>query len=396
MTASAFKKIHVGPVIAAIPFAFFAFSAGGQDLLPDQVHTLDSALEAYLADEGEDLDACFEEFPELTNKGLGLPMQSGEAQNPLVEPRRVVLALDASGSMAATVAGETKMAAARDAAQSFLATLPDDVEVGLVVFGHQGTNQQGGRAESCQGVETLSALDDSDREGIAQALSEVEATGWTPLAAAIAEAGANFISTEVPGEQVVYVISDGEETCDGDPVAAARNLAESDVRAVVNIIGFDLPQAERDGLMAVAQAGNGVFFEAATGDDLRNQLANVRTDLANMGALARTTLATGGGQARNTLATEGMLSRAYLCLGASSAREFLGVARWVRENDADPALITQMTDALNERHERYNARYNDIATEARSLMDDANTILQDDLDRAQQEFNSLSSDSGDE
>ena len=38
-----------------------------------------------------------------------------------------------------------------------------------------------------------------------------------------------------PGEQVIYVVSDGEETCGGDPVAVARRINSGRTRAVVNV-----------------------------------------------------------------------------------------------------------------------------------------------------------------
>ena len=39
---------------------------------------------------------------------------------------------------------------------------------------------------------------------------------------------------------IVYIVSDGVETCDGDPVAAAKLLQADNIQAQVNIIGFDV------------------------------------------------------------------------------------------------------------------------------------------------------------
>jgi len=39
-------------------------------------------------------------------------------------------------------------------------------------------------------------------------------------------------------KNVVYVVSDGIETCGGDPVKAAEELHTSNIKAVVNISGL--------------------------------------------------------------------------------------------------------------------------------------------------------------
>jgi len=61
--------------------------------------------------------------------------------------------------------------------------------------------------------------------------------------------------------QAVYVVSDGNDTCDGDPIAAARALHGGETAAVVNVIGFDWAAADRAELMAVAKAGGGMFSD---------------------------------------------------------------------------------------------------------------------------------------
>ena len=111
--------------------------------------------------------------------------------------------------------------------------------------------------------------------GIERAVDGLDATGWTPLAAAITRAGSLFEPSEAAGGQVVWVISDGEETCGGDQVAAARALHEGGTRAVVNIVGCDLPAKDRAALEAVADAGGGGFTEVAAGEDFARVLARV-------------------------------------------------------------------------------------------------------------------------
>lgn len=342
----------------------------------------------YITERGEDLSACLEELPELRDQGLGLGMSEGEEQGAASVPiSRVVLALDASGSMAGRIGGQTKMDIARDAATDFVSHLDEDIELGLVLFGHTGTNQQSGRADSCRGVELTQAIQSGDRSALTRELKSVSATGWTPLAAAIEQAGESFQPSEVPGEQVVYIISDGEETCHGDPVEAARQLSESDVRAVVNIIGFDLPSDERDALRAVAEAGNGVFLEAANARELQSRLSDAaKNRLANLGGLSRTQLNTDGGQAENALSTSGMLARSKLCLEAATGRERLGLAGWALEQGLNSDATSALREQLDDRADSYQSQLAELEAEAERRRAAADDVLQGDLDRTTDAF----------
>ena len=60
-------------------------------------------------------------------------------------------------------------------------------------------------------------------------------------------------------ENIIYVVSDGIETCGGDPVKAAQAAAISGYRAIVNIIGFDVDNAGQRALKKVAKAGGGKY-----------------------------------------------------------------------------------------------------------------------------------------
>jgi len=172
---------------------------------------------------------------------------------------RVVIAVDASGSMAGRAGGEVKMEAARRAARRFLETLPTAVEVGLVVFGHRGNPRDAGRAASCAAAEAVVPLSPAGRAAALSAVDGLRPVGWTPLAAAMRAAAAQFRPAEVSGEQLLLVISDGIETCGGNPAVVAREISEGPTRAAVDIIGFDIPGRDREAMGEVARAARGSF-----------------------------------------------------------------------------------------------------------------------------------------
>lgn len=300
------------------------------------------------ATRGSDLDACLRQEADLRRPGQERIERAGEGRP--VQTRRLVLAVDNSGSMTAKIGAQTKIEAARQAALAFLAQVPSEVEVGLLVFGHKGTNQEAGKSESCRAVETLYEVAPAKRDEIARAVERMTATGWTPLAAALERLASLFKPSEVAGEQVVWVVSDGVETCGGDPVAAARALNEGGAKVVVNIIGFDVPARERGALEAVAKAGGGVFKEARTGRDLERVLAEGRELRGRLMAEARASSAT----ALNSMRTNMAVNRMNACLRQRMLQESqrLRLRTLAKTDPAVVAAAEEATRLLDERHDK--------------------------------------------
>lgn len=185
----------------------------------------------------------------------------------------VIFVLDSSGSMAGRLGNETKMDVAKSEALSFLGAMQEDVPAGLVVYGHAGDNTEEGKPLSCETIE-WDLEPGEDRALLGNAIQDVQATGWTPIAATL-----GFLKDELKDDgdedatPVIYVVSDGEETCGGDPVAAAKALHTSGLQTVVNVIGFDVDAETRDQLEAISEAGGGKFYLADDARALREQLA---------------------------------------------------------------------------------------------------------------------------
>ena len=186
---------------------------------------------------------------------------------------RVAIAIDGSGSMAGRVGSRSKLELARTATLSFIDSLPPGVPASLAVFGQQDNNNQAGKAKSCKAVDLLAPMS-TDLARLRNGVAGVRAVGWTPLAVGLTAARDQLSSSSVPGEQVIYVVSDGIETCGGDPVSIARDINRGRTRAVVHIIGFGLPQGEAAALQAVAGAGGGRFVNVTDDDGFDRELAD--------------------------------------------------------------------------------------------------------------------------
>ncbi len=191
---------------------------------------------------------------------------------------RVAIAVDGSGSMAGRVGSRSKLELAREATKSFIDGLPEGVPASLTVFGQRGNDSEAGKAVSCGGIDILAPMS-ADKANLKAAAGRVQAVGWTPLAAGLLAAQRQLSASSISGEQVIYVVSDGIETCGGDPVAVAREINRGSTRAVVNIIGFGLPTGEAAALQSVAGAGGGRFINVDDDTSYERAMAGFREQM---------------------------------------------------------------------------------------------------------------------
>lgn len=173
--------------------------------------------------------------------------------------------LDSSGSMNIASDGTTRMELAKDAIADFIELLPANSTVSLRVYGQEGTGDDKDKELSCSSTALL-YNGKIDNENFSEALDKVEPAGWTPIASTLQAAEEDI--PENASNAIVYVVSDGIETCDGDPVKAAEDLTSKGVQPIINIIGFQVDDEAQDLLEKVAEAGRGEFTYAGSKQDL--------------------------------------------------------------------------------------------------------------------------------
>ncbi|MGB0088016.1 MAG: VWA domain-containing protein, partial [Planifilum fulgidum] len=138
--------------------------------------------------------------------------------------KNIVILIDSSGSMAGKVSGNTKMEEAKKAVKEFAGSLEGDIRIAIRAYGHKGTNREKDKKLSCASTEELYPLSAYQKERFNQVIDSLKPSGWTPLAAAIRGAGEDLASAHPEDENIVYVVSDGIESCGGDPVKEAKAL----------------------------------------------------------------------------------------------------------------------------------------------------------------------------
>lgn len=183
---------------------------------------------------------------------------------------KAIILLDASSSMLLQAEGRLKMDIAKDAVKSFAQTIGQLSEVSLVVYGHKGSESDADKGASCSGVEEVYPMGKYSKKEFHEAVDSFESKGWTPLAGAIQKAAE--MSSSYEGGTTIYIVSDGAETCDGDPIQASKELVAKNSINTVNIIGFDVDGKTENQLKAVAEAGNGEYFKADNPDELKKSI----------------------------------------------------------------------------------------------------------------------------
>jgi hypothetical protein len=189
------------------------------------------------------------------------------AQSCNTADRSVLLVLDSSGSMNAKLPnGETRIQVARRAVKGVAALIPGKAQLSLRLYGAQSP----AREKNCQDTNLAVpfAAAESNAATIASTVEGSKAQGYTPIAFSLQRAANDFPADAK--ERVIVLVSDGKETCQGDPVVAAKALAGMNI--TVHTVGFVVDTAARGQLQAIARATGGSYFDAPVGPELPDTL----------------------------------------------------------------------------------------------------------------------------
>lgn len=165
------------------------------------------------------------------------PAQRTQQQAP-----EMVVIMDASGSMAITMDATQdeliswnqgkyveniereprRISLARNAAKGIIDSIPRDMNISLVA------------AENCRQVSLSPSFPFAQRSALKKRIEGIQPVGKTPLAEALALAGKKVDG--VNRDAIILLVSDGDETCGGDPCQVARELKKSKPRLQVNVV----------------------------------------------------------------------------------------------------------------------------------------------------------------
>jgi len=178
----------------------------------------------------------------------------------------VEVILDASGSMLQRIDGRRRIDIAKQVLIALTGeTIPAGMPFVLRVFGHR-------EADSCR-TDLEVPLAPLSPASLAETIKGINAENLakTPIARSLELVAGDLAG--VTGRRMVILITDGEETCGGDPLQAIAALERAGISIRLNIVGFAIDDPElEDAFANWADLGNGHYLSARNAEQLEAAL----------------------------------------------------------------------------------------------------------------------------
>lgn len=191
------------------------------------------------------------------------------------------IVLDCSGSMKElTKERESKMVAAQRVVSDLVRKIPEGLNVTFVIYGQEvfASPQDPRNCQAVKVARPISPLDTSGKSELTTLISKLKPTGATPIALALQTAGRELAKNDAFCG--VILITDGLESCGGNPAAEAAALAANPKLTFgVNVVGFGAKPEEDAQLKSIADAGKGKYYDADSSADLAKAMAAVAQEL---------------------------------------------------------------------------------------------------------------------
>ena len=154
------------------------------------------------------------------------------------EKTRILFIFDASQSMNGRWESSTKIDVARDFLIEMIDSLEleTNVEMALRVYGHQSTVPP----QDCNDTRLEVPFSGNNAGEIRQTLRYLTPKGTTPIAYSLSKAATDFPETKDLVRNVVILITDGVEACEGDPCEISQDLQRRGIIIEPFIIGVGL------------------------------------------------------------------------------------------------------------------------------------------------------------
>jgi Ca-activated chloride channel family protein len=210
-----------------------------------------------------------------------LQQSSAQPALKLINPKqltRILFILDGSQSMMNAWDRSSRMEEAKRILTSIcdsLASLPN-VEIGLRVYGHQYEQSQ----NNCRDTKLEVAIAKNNIKFIRKKLELLKPKGITPIALTLEKCAIDF--PPGPSRNVVILITDGVESCGGDPCEIARQLQIKGIIIKPFVIGLGVPEGIEEGLDCIGQfknMPNSKSFEKLLGSIISNVLSQTTAEV---------------------------------------------------------------------------------------------------------------------
>lgn len=280
--------VHVGAIIAIVVIiGATAVGAGyvwkknntpGVVVGPDGVNVRTNGVNVSTGNDGVNVDADGLGV-RIGNDGVavdvdGSSVNGDSATSEGTEAQvNTILIFDASGSMAERIDGTSRIQLAKNAVADYVRNLDGDVNMSVVAYGHKGNNTQAGKEVSCNGIEEIYYMGPVNASVITGKVNALNPNGWTPIMKSLQYAGDILNKQSTSGQKHIFLLSDGEETCGGDPIAYACSLKDAGI--TVDVIGLDVDGAVAQQLRSISECGGGQYFPVGSVNDFNVVINNM-------------------------------------------------------------------------------------------------------------------------
>ncbi len=163
----------------------------------------------------------------------------------------------------------SKLDSATEALETMLENLPQDLNVGLEVYGHQGD-------KDCSAIEIVSPLQRLDKEEIINKLDLFESEqGSAPLATALQQGGEELSSAQ--GNKSIVLFSDGKDSCGGDINEVTSWLKAKDI--AVYVLAIDVKEDEVAELFSIADEDDENYYSVNNVEDMKRGLNSIKEQI---------------------------------------------------------------------------------------------------------------------
>lgn len=198
-------------------------------------------------------------------------MMVSSAQN---KTTRILFLVDASGSMKEKVGDMTKFEMAKSLlykSTDSLSKIAGKVEVGMRLYGHQSPRSE----HNCEDTKLEVNFTRNAAPLIEYTLSTINPQGWTPIAYSMEKAAMDF-PDDPNSLNAIILITDGIESCDGDPCKIAKLFTEKRISLKPYIIGIGVNEEDRDRYDCVGQ-----FYDGDNAQSFSNSLKIIISQVLN-------------------------------------------------------------------------------------------------------------------
>lgn len=165
--------------------------------------------------------------------------KSQRVEQSIPEKTRILFLFDASGSMLAPWGNELRIDAAKRVLTNLVDSLRvnDKIELALRPYGHLTPAKE----QNCKDTKLEIPFAPNNNDRIINRLKSVYPRGTTPIAYSLEQSAKDFPRDD-NYRNIIIIITDGIESCDGDPCAVSLELQKKDIFLRPFVIGLGMEE----------------------------------------------------------------------------------------------------------------------------------------------------------